>query len=139
LLLIENKWIFGFIFPIPHTNYGPLITDLVGKIEILLKFLLKLLKVRLLRNVPVINHFTTLVKTSFYSRKLGTKMLFAKLIGNVVIRAYFCCPPLPRQCCVETKHECITSTLHRKRRGGEKGRKGKGKCIILMSYCVSVP
>ena len=65
-------------------------------------------------------------------RKFGSKMHFAKLLnllifyllkklGDVVIRGYFCCPPLPPSNvdCVELKLEYRTSTLHRGGKGGE--------------------
>ena len=56
-----------------------------------------------------------------------------KNLGDVVIRGYFCCPPLPPSNvdCVELKLEYRTSTLHRE-------GKGEGRCLNLTSYWVSV-
>ena len=57
-----------------------------------------------------------------------------KKLGDVVIRGRFGCPLLSQAVgdCVELKLECIPSTPHR-------GGKGKGRCLNLTSYCVSVP
>ena len=69
-------------------------------------------------------------------KKLGTKTHFA----TYATYAWECCykglflrsPSLPSSVdCVALKLECITSTLHRRGRG-------KGRYLILTSYCVSV-
>ena len=62
-----------------------------------------------------------------------THILPLKKLGDVVIRGYFCCPPLPPSNvdCVELKLEYRASTLHRE-------GKGEGRCLNLTSYWVSV-
>ena len=75
-------------------------------------------------------------------RKLDKKTHFAKLTHILPLKkALGCCykglfllsPSPPSSVdCVELKLECITSTLHR-------GRRGEGRCLNLTSYCVSVP
>ena len=74
-------------------------------------------------------------------KKLGTNTYFAKLTHVLPLKkAWGCCykglflrsPSLPSSVdCVALKLECITSTLHR-------GGRGKGRYLILTSYCVSV-
>ena len=75
-------------------------------------------------------------------RKLGTKTHFVKLTHILPLKkAWGCCykglfllsPSSPSGVnCAELKLECITLTLHR-------GGRGKGRCLNLMSYCLSVP
>ena len=75
-------------------------------------------------------------------RKLGSKTHFAKFTHILPLKkAWGCCykglfllsPSPPSSVdCVELKLEYITSTLHR-------GGRGKGRCLNLTSYCVSVP
>ena len=75
-------------------------------------------------------------------RKLGTKTHFAKLTHILSLKKAWGCrykglfllsPSPPSSVdCVELKLEYITSTLHRRGRG-------KGRCLNLTSYCVSVP
>ena len=75
-------------------------------------------------------------------RKLDKKTHFAKLTHILPLKkavgcrykGLFLLSPSPPSSvdCVELKLECITSTLHR-------GRRGEGRCLNLTSYYVSVP
>ena len=75
-------------------------------------------------------------------RKLGTKIHFVKLTHILPLKkAWGCCyrgpfllsPTSPSSVdCAELKLECIRSTLHR-------GGRGEGRCLNLMTYCISVP
>ena len=75
-------------------------------------------------------------------RKLGTETHFVKLTHILPLKkARGCCykglfllSPSPPSgvYCVELKLEYIMSTLHG-------GRRGKGRCLNLTSYCISVP
>ena len=78
-----------------------------------------------------------------YLRKLGTEMYFAKLTHILPLKNAWGCshnkelfllsPSPPSSVdCVKLKLETMTSIL-------QQGKWGKGRCLNLTSYCVSVP